>query len=44
MRLINELNRGEFAHRSVSRQGLIVALLLALLGVAMVIFLIPGLA
>ena len=41
MRLINDLNRGEFVHRSISKQGLIVALLLALVGLAMAIYLIP---
>jgi putative membrane protein len=44
MRLIGELNRGEFVHRSVSKQGVIVALFLALLGIAMAIYLISGLA
>ena len=44
MRLITELNRGEFVHRTVSKQGLIVALLLASLGVVLAIYLIPGLA
>jgi len=44
MRLISELNRGEFVHRSLSKPGLIVASFLALLGIAMAIYLIPGLA
>jgi len=44
MRLISELNRGEFVHRSLSKQGLIVVLFLALLGIGMAIYLIPGLA
>jgi putative membrane protein len=38
MRLIGELNRGQFVHRSLSKQGLIVALSLALLGIAMSIY------
>jgi putative membrane protein len=44
IRLISDLNRGEFVHRSLSKQGLIVALFLALLGIAMAIYLMPGLA
>src|SRR5262245_17309672 len=44
MRLISELNRGEFVDRSISKQGPIVALLLALVGIAMAIYLIRGLA
>jgi putative membrane protein len=46
MRLVGELNRGQFVHRSLSRQGVIVALSLALLGIAMSIYmiLIPGAA
>jgi putative membrane protein len=43
-RLIGELNRGQFVHRSLSKQGVIVALLLALLGVAMTIYMILVLA
>ena len=39
MRLVGELNRGQFVHRSLSKQGVIVALLLALLGTAMTIYL-----
>jgi putative membrane protein len=39
-RLIGELSRGQFVHRSVSTQVVIVALSLALLGVAMTIYLI----
>jgi putative membrane protein len=38
MRLIGELNRGQFVHRSVSKQGVVVATFLALLGVAMAIY------
>ena len=44
MRLVGELNRGQFVHRSLSKQGVIVALLLALLGVAMAIYMILVLA
>ena len=43
-RLIGELNRGQFVHRSLSKQGVIVALLLVLLGVAMAIYMILVLA
>jgi putative membrane protein len=39
MRLVGELNREQFLHRSLSMQGVIVALLLALLGIAMTIYL-----
>jgi putative membrane protein len=39
MRLVGELNRDQFADRSLSRHGVIVALLLALLGIAMTIYL-----
>ena len=39
MRLVGELNRDQFLHRSLSMQGVIVALLLALLGIAMTIYL-----
>ena len=39
MRLVGELSRGQFVHRSVSKQGVIVALFLALLGIAMAIYL-----
>ena len=39
MRLVGELNRGQFVHRSLSKQGVIVALFLALLGTAMTIYL-----
>jgi inner membrane protein YidH len=44
MRLIGALNRGQFVHRSLSTLGLMVALLLALLGIAMAIYAIPVLA
>jgi putative membrane protein len=44
MRLTNELKRGELVRRTFSMQGLIVALSLALLGIAMVIYLISDLA
>src|SRR5947208_11281850 len=39
MRLVGELNRDQFADRSLSKQGVIVALFLALLGIAMTIYL-----
>jgi putative membrane protein len=35
MRLVSELSRGQFLHRSVCKQGVVVALFLALLGIAM---------
>jgi putative membrane protein len=38
-RLVGQLNRDQFADRSLSRQGVIVALLLALLGIGMAIYL-----
>ena len=44
MRLVGELNRGQFVHRSLSKQGLIVALSLALLGIAISIYMILILA
>jgi putative membrane protein len=43
MRLAGELNRGQFVHRSLSKQGVIVALFLALLGIAMAIYLLLAL-
>ena len=39
MRLVGELNRDQFGHRALSKQGVIVALFLALLGIAMTIYL-----
>ena len=39
MHLAGELNRGQFVHRSLSKQGVIVASFLALLGIAMTIYL-----
>ena len=39
MRLVGELNRDQLADRSLSKQGVIVALSLALLGIAMTIYL-----
>jgi len=39
MRLVGELNRNRFADRSLSKQGVIVAYFLALLGIAMTIYL-----
>jgi putative membrane protein len=43
MRLVGELSRGQFVHRSVSKQGVIVALCLALLGIVITIYLILAL-
>ncbi len=39
MRLVGELKRGRFVHRSLSKQGVIVASFLALLGIAMTLYL-----
>ena len=39
MRLVGELNRDRFADRSLSKQGVMVACFLALLGIAMTIYL-----
>jgi putative membrane protein len=39
MRLVGELNRDQFGHRSLSKQGVIVACFLALLGIAMTVYL-----
>jgi putative membrane protein len=39
VRLVDEMSSGQFANRSLSRQGVIVALFLALLGMAMTIYL-----
>jgi putative membrane protein len=39
MRLVGELNRAQFAERSLSKQGVIVAGFMALLGIAMTIYL-----
>jgi putative membrane protein len=39
IRLVGELNRDQFVDRSLSKQGVIVALFLALLGIAMTIYL-----
>jgi putative membrane protein len=44
MRLVGDLNRGEFIHRSLSKQGLLVAMFLALLGIAMTSYMIIALA
>ena len=44
MRLVGELNRGQFVKRSISKQGLIVALSLALLGIAISIYMLLILA
>jgi putative membrane protein len=40
MRLVSQLNRGQFVRRSVSKQGVVVAMLLALLGIALAIYMI----
>ena len=40
MRLVRELNRGQFVSRSVSKQGVVVAVFLALLGIAMMIYMV----
>ena len=39
IRLVGELNRGQFVHRRPSKQAVIVALFLALVGIAMAIYL-----
>jgi putative membrane protein len=39
MRLVKALNRGHFVHCSLSKEAVIVAMLLALLGIAMAIYL-----
>jgi len=44
IRLAGELNRGQLVHRSLSRQGVVVAMFLALLGIAMTIYMISGVA
>jgi putative membrane protein len=44
VRLVGELNRSQFVQYPHSRQGVIVALFLALLGIAMTIYMIPALA
>jgi putative membrane protein len=44
MRLAGEVDRNQFADRSLSRQGVFVALFLALVGIAMTIYLILFLA
>jgi hypothetical protein len=44
MRLFGELNRSQFVHRSLSKEAVIVAVLLELLGVAMAIYLTSFLA
>jgi putative membrane protein len=38
-RLVGELSRGQFVHRSASKQGVFVALFLAILGIAITIYL-----
>jgi putative membrane protein len=44
MRLVGELNRGQFVHHSLSKQGVVVALFLALLGIALAVYLLLVLA
>jgi putative membrane protein len=44
MRLVGELNRDQFADRSLSKQGVFMASFLALVGIAMTIYLILFLA
>jgi putative membrane protein len=44
MRLVDEMDRNQFAHRSLSRQGVFIASFLALVGIAMTIYLIVSLA
>jgi len=44
MRLVGELNRDQFADRSLSRQGMFMASFLTLIGIAMTIYLILFLA
>jgi putative membrane protein len=44
MRLVNDLNRGQFVHRSLSKQGVVVAMFLALLGIAMAIYIMLAVA
>jgi hypothetical protein len=43
VRLVGELRRGQFVHRSVSKLGVIIALSLALVGIAMTIYLVLAL-
>lgn len=44
MRMARALKRGQFVQRSLSKQGLIVALFLALLGLGMTVWMIPVVA
>jgi putative membrane protein len=44
MRLVSELDSGQFVHRSVSKQGVVVAMFLGLLGIAMTIYVVLVLA
>jgi putative membrane protein len=43
VRLVGELRRGQFVHRSVSKLGVIIALSLALVGIAMTTYLVLAL-
>jgi putative membrane protein len=38
--LVKELNRGQFVQRSVSKQGVVVAMFLALIGIAMAVYMV----
>ena|SRR5438132_930178 len=40
MRLVRQLNRGQFVRRTVSKQGVVVAMFLALLGVALATYMV----
>jgi putative membrane protein len=44
MCLVNDLNRGQFVHRSLSKQGVVVAMFLALLGIAMAVYIMLAVA
>ena len=44
MRLVSQLSRGQFVQRAVSKQGLAVAMVLALLGIALTIYMIAAVA
>jgi putative membrane protein len=44
MCLVNDLNRGQFVHRSLSKQGVVVAMFLAPLGIAMAVYIMLAVA
>jgi hypothetical protein len=44
MRLVSQLSRGQFVQRAVSKHGVAVAMILALLGVALTIYMIVAVA